>query len=156
MISRRRLIGTMGGGAILSAVAMPDGLFAAVRPPFRAVCDRRLEGGRSLHDAARAAGCAVADPQGEMVRLFHGDCAAWLASDVPVVGYTSWADYHMMGELARSAGRRMTQGAIVGRNRDSRELVLGRGNRLTLRMRGLLDSSCADCAQGGIAWIVES
>ncbi|WP_159981759.1 MULTISPECIES: hypothetical protein [unclassified Novosphingobium] len=156
MITRRQMIGAMGAA---SAIAVP-GFAAAVglqRPPFRAVCDLKLAGGRALQDAALSAGCDVLDPQGEIVQLFHGPAASWLGGDVPVIGYTRWSDFHMMSELARAkAGTRITQAAMVSKTGPCRELVLPQNDRLTARMRSLLNAVSSACSNGGIVWIIQS
>lgn len=158
MITRRHMIGAIGGGVIASAVAAP-GLAAGVGagdPMFRAVCDLKLAGGRALRDAARAAGCSAVDPEGEIVRLFHGQAAPWLHGGVPLVGYTNWSDFHMMGEIARPAGLRIAQAAMVGAAGTCRELVLPRGDALTARMRRLLEATAQACGDSGIIWIVQT
>ena len=157
MISRRQVLGALGAGVIATSMTAPKIAAASgvYRAPFRAVCDLKLEGARALGQVAASAGCDVADPKGELVHLFQGEASHWLSGQVPVLGYTSWADYHMMGEIARASGRWMTQAALLSPDGLARELVSHRQDKSTQHMRALLDSACLQCSHGGIGWIIQ-
>jgi hypothetical protein len=97
--------------SIVPLAAVPlAGLFraeVASADVLRFVADDRFPEGKSLAAVAQREGYAVANPGGEIVSLFLGQGASWLADDGAIVGITSYTDMMLMRDLARNAGRRM-------------------------------------------------
>ena len=112
--SRRRLLQGMAAAPMIGAIA-GTAQAGAARPLFRIVADRRLASGRALAGLAARHALPLVDPEGELIHLFRGRCAAWLEEDVPLVGITGYADFILMADLARERGRRLA-GDAPGRD----------------------------------------
>lgn len=80
---------------------------------MRFVADERFPDGKRLAAAASREGRDVTDPRGEIVAHFLGKNANWLEGQQSIVGITSYTDMMLMGDLARSRGRRMTYAAAL-------------------------------------------
>lgn len=107
MTTRRDLIKS---GALLplsTLISAPGTSWAAdTRPRF--LVDRRLPEARHLRRHAELAGCACADPGGEVIAFLTGS-PEWLAPGAPIIGLTGYVDFALAGDVLRLGGRRMRQ-----------------------------------------------
>lgn len=102
--NRRTLI---KGFAALPLAGLVNG--AAAAGGMRFVVDMRMPSAPALEARARSRGYELVDPRGEIVALFLGQGAGWLASGTPLIGLTGYSDMHLMRDIARSAGRSLRQ-----------------------------------------------
>lgn len=118
-IARRTLL---KGAALLPvgqlAGAAPIAAAGRERPRF--IIDHRLPEADHIAARARAQGCPIADPEGEIIRLLLDRRDPWLSTSGSIIGLTGWSDLMLARDALRMAGRPLLHASALRGGREER------------------------------------